>query len=1769
MTTPTFLSASQLHSLAGTEEPTDVFSASYDLVTKGLPAAIVSGVSELYNIIPTVSNKLGADMEMMDARSTIAMYDNDTAKYYDDHKLGVDTAGFILGSIVPGMTGIKILNKGQLFAREALAGNMGSWTARTLGLLAPDRDRYLLDAMTSIRSTGNVFSLTETNMMKSIVAGFTQNALEGAAFEIAVAATMNNSPILEAQDKGDLFWNVLTGAGVNGALGGIFSTASRSWKVAKAGREAEMELAPVTITRAVGKTADPHLKFVSAAEQLDEMKKFQAPTNDLKDRWNNMFETKQSALLNQMRAALLEMTSKQDGRLSGALFNRLQGESFENQVSLILDSHSVARVNSVTKAERLLSSAAKKIQETAAGKTPVLTKEEMAVLESNVKPGFLRIWGSGQDNILDSRPPILSIFDNAGPQDIKWSKTGIQIGGKFYPQEMNEFRSVNILGMSHKDYEARALWFERMPEWTEPKLIHYNDEPALMKAIRDKVEMVRVIPENGKLADAFELHGPEEMLNFKKRWVVDSYVKLAKMATDITRSAEIRADILKAATGIDFDIVVDPAATYRGFFAKIAGKVKSDAGLDMPVTGTTIAIEANALANSSVKQLLQTLKHEEGRSIFNALLSRASVTRDNIVARMPELVKEMLAISKQARPEGLGAYAQSERLHEIFADSFAWMAMHPEKLERFPAFNAFAGHLVRPVTPEVMKSLSVRSMKRTQEEIARMLNVTPEHLSGMEHDMSLDARSFYRKMYKETLLKKGVRESDIEADPLTLPSFAKIIYTPKSIKVNGNELQGLALFKAQMKLQKDDMNRVVAITTNSIIPGARYPDCPDQVLLQGNAGPTMLGAEAGGYGTPQSFFAQVGQLTNRLKLKAIADMNEMFSSHVSTMLKNKEAAIEFSLLNERLRNLPQRYALSDDGASFMLKGIKTPEDIEDAIARNFPLEIPIRNVETQELWKAHIERNKVYLAAKKYISSAQHVANKVDHDIVYPIPRDPKNTPFFAIVIDDSITGTGHSKMIYAESDAKLNVMKKAIEESSPQFTVLSKADSETYFKVRGKFEFESSLHDNYIQTELARKGTSASFMPMTDPKAIMEELIGWHTSRSASMVRMVASAKYEPQFNALMSAASDNMKLATSKMGHVGKMAYAENAVNNPASNLIKMALDIQKMEEYPVWSSAAKMLDSKFSILSQRISGLWQNATSPENLSEINTIFQKYGIGGPFPVEITPALYEAMNGKIPRGKLTTLVGQVNGFISTFALRLDPFNAINNIIGAQVLYGAEVRALLSAIKAGDADAAGELHKLAYLKVPGTEDFILSPGKLFANSISRFKDKSLREFYRQHGFITSLSDQYHSVIDDVAAQLASDGNISKAMAKMKAMASTGEALTGNKLAEEFNRFIAADTMRQITDLAVSKGVIEADEAFAYINTFVNRTQGNFLASQRPLLFQGPIGQAIGLFQTYQFNLIQQLLRHVGEGQAKSAAIMAGLQASIYGMNGLPAFNAINTHIIGTASGNKNHTDAVDAVYSMTGKELGDWVMYGFGSNVLGLLHPDLKNNMYSRGDVNPRNFTIVPVDPTEVPMVKASVRFLQNIKTMFSQTAQGAPMWETFLRGVEHNGISRPLSGLAQVLEGAISQRGSVAPVNTHENITMAHDLVSLASGMRMLGAKPLDESIVNDMMFRFQAYDRSDKIARGTLGEAIKLRILGGGDIDRAEIEEFTKRYVQTGGRQENFVKFMAAQHRNANESQANQLHGILSEKKMQTYQRLMGGYSLDDLTFDPNKLR
>jgi hypothetical protein len=104
---------------------------------------------------------------------------------------------------------------------------------------------------------------------------------------------------------------------------------------------------------------------------------------------------------------------------------------------------------------------------------------------------------------------------------------------------------------------------------------------------------------------------------------------------------------------------------------------------------------------------------------------------------------------------------------------------------------------------------------------------------------------------------------------------------------------------------------------------------------------------------------------------------------------------------------------------------------------------------------------------------------------------------------------------------------------------------------------------------------------------------------------------------------------------------------------------------------------------------------------------------------------------------------------------------------------------------------------------------------------------------------------------------------------------------------------------------------------------------------------------------------------------KTLAVFAGMQASMFGLNGLPFFDATNTYLLGQwLYNNPEHKDMY-SVLPTYNKELGDWLLYGTASAFP--LFTGSFPALYSRGDINPRHITILPTNIVDVPAVTPEI----------------------------------------------------------------------------------------------------------------------------------------------------------------------------------------------------
>lgn len=989
-------------------------------------------------------------------------------------------------------------------------------------------------------------------------------------------------------------------------------------------------------------------------------------------------------------------------------------------------------------------------------------------------------------------------------------------------------------------------------------------------------------------------------------------------------------------------------------------------------------------------------------------------------------------------------------------------------------------------------------------------------------------------------------------------NYAMVYDVSRSNGIDNFVVEAMTSIKQRQILQQGAND--LAFTNAFGHDSARYPSMSERVVGtfdRTGAGAGFVSYANGGYGTAQSFFEFVGKLVNQQKLRSVETVSNTFNNVGQAIKASPAEATRLATIMQKVRSSGEHYILNEDGSGLVLRKLRERENalangtasIDDAldIPPGVPEEILFESEAVQNFITTHIEANSVRLRKQNVLRHAQGMYDDFDPQTFYPPQPNPDRFKFHAFVVDSrKVTSTHNTTMLYADSPA--NLERQMAEARSQGYEVYTKAQTKDYFQARDQYEYSKGLNENQIDSSLRRTGVSAPNFPLTgSPDEMVDDIISWHIKKEQGLIRDGVELKYSNEFGILRRMGDQYTQVATSTRT---PDIFASRAVKNPFQEYIDTALDKPLNSKYPLWNTVNQAISTATDKVVGAVGNIWRSSRTPYDLEQVNNVFKEYGM----EMAATPAQLNAWtNHPAGTNALTKFIRQQNAMLSTLILRLDPINALNNALGSNVLLGAETSAVVRAIQGGKEEAVGELASLMKIGVPGVSDTISSPQKLIANAYKNFftNHDALVKKYDGLGIDVSFSKQFKLMVDDLtldgtetAAQM--ESKIHQAFTKLKGLGDVGEKWTGNRFAESMNRYVTANVMDQITSVAVKHGLLDEKVAGTYINTFVNRVQGNLLANQRPQIFTGPVGQAIGLFQSYQFNIMQQLLRYVGEGSRKDALTLMGLQGTLYGMNGLPAFQAINTHIIGTASGNTAHTDAYSSVYNAVGKTAGDWLTYGVASNFL--LHPDLKVNLYSRGDISPRTVTVVPTSLAEIPMASAYAKLFGGLKNMTSNMALGGDVWKSLLGGVEQASVNRPLSGLARVVRGAES--GVVFSTSGQGNIVAANDLYSLANLARISGAKPFDEAVTQDAVFRVQTYSKADAAKRSALGKAVRTVITGGGTPTQEDMETFQANYAKIGGKQEEFTKWYLAQLRAANTSQANK---IVANQKQSNYSEYM----------------
>ena len=1069
--------------------------------------------------------------------------------------------------------------------------------------------------------------------------------------------------------------------------------------------------------------------------------------------------------------------------------------------------------------------------------------------------------------------------------------------------------------------------------------------------------------------------------------------------------------------------------------------------------------------------------------------------------------------------------------------------------------------IIRDAKDDVIHTL-LENPKVSAEEVSRVANVPEKYLeSGMN----------------------AAKAEDYMIDPQKYMSVnhVQLEYNIGNMSISeGNIARGLQDVQMRIQLIKDAAESAVVKHLGPKNTAALKFDLNSRAANAQGAGPGFFSFSNAAYGTLGQQAERIGQRITAVindKMKAVSDN---LLGVASKLRADPDVAAEVgNFIAARRRTgeaytfLPKevaaRYWLDENTAVLTKSLVKnkagaivdwnkayTPEGFLPGAAKVDPgVRVPDAGLHTfyhlspsAAAWeRANTALNDARLMQLNDRYAAQGVSKTLETGNLYAPPIDTGKYPYFALVkanpgtmmADDGVA------MITARSAEDLKHKISMFDET--QYSVYTKEMIKKDHMIQGDYDYQRNFMQARVNSEMQRRGILNDIFPDINPESVISDYLSFHSRQETRSIRDFVELNNAQLFAELRAMGSKFTEADRSRTGWLPSIF--NRTPQNPYNSYIRTALGIHDRDTYRLWTEAQEKLeafgDTAFNMVRSAFYSAKAGVISYEKAA---ATAERFGLGNPYGTALNALrAYGDFSNRLPEPRvLSNFISRANSVLAATTIRLDVFQSLINTISAPILTLAEMQSV----------KAGPLKDLVTTALPdGSTKTVPATTKLFYNSIKNWFSSETKAqwmpLYKEIGAVRDISSDMANMIDAVALPM---GRMSESVAlkKMNDMVEWGAKVSGSRYSEEFVRFVAADSARQIFQAAGYEGKQLADN----IMTFVNRVHGNYVASQRPIAFQGPIGSAVGMFQTYQFNLMQQLFRYVENGEGKTIAMLSGLQTSIFGLQGLPGFQLINNSIIGNAANNPTHADLYSAIPNLMDRKLGDYLLYGVASNVLG-------TGLYTRGDINPRQITVLPLNPLQYPAIQGGITFMSNFIDTLDNIGKGGNLTTSVLLGLEHNGLSRPLAGLGQMMNGMVTTKDGSLITTTRPgqgNEMGWNDIINASNAARLLGARPLDEAITMDALYRSTVYQAKNLTRIKDLGQAAKTWLYDGGSMPNDAVENFASRYASAGGDITHFAQAMMRWTNDANVSTANKVFQQLQKPISQNMMTIMGGQPLPD---------
>lgn len=1668
-----------------------IFDTASDVVTKAVPLTGLDIVNSFANTGIELANVFGAGADKWSIENEVGQ-GSDLANYYSDHKQGIDAASLLVGSLIPGLAGVKAFKYGTAALRAASGlaedGEATGILARATGLLpSVQKEKIIADAAQQINEPTGLFNTLTSEKTKAIALGFGDQFLQSLSYEVATAATMKANPLLDQYNFNDMLGNIFQGAVLGAGIGGVIEGIG---------------------TRAIFNKMIQGADDTSKAQQIYSklgMGDYEAGdvvNTIIHSVWNTPAATTKLGGLYQKltgdaaglaaKKALGELVPSGDEELTNGLYDvvtRMKNSGSISEDDAYNTFANLAKVQRIT--------------------NPIAPDVDDGSFFINKRASKTGPSGVDWSSMVSKTPTPLSDLNlkfqlKSGSFDVKTAKasdTFFDVNGNPAPQWKNSDEAFN---------GGNDIWIN-----TKGDIIVNPNAP--------NIEQIAKTGESRVLSQ-------KEEIQFRKEGTLPDGSK-PLYGSQATNQAKPGATIINTKTGSVTDTAIPTVGDWGGLDYTLKGLKYGDGEFSEQSIGSEITSKTPTIDASARYAWFSARGIKSGDSISST---------------------DIPALETLYRGLGDGSLKDS-LLEKVNIDG-----------------------------EDVPDASDVLSMIKN----AKNEQITEDVKSGMSSE-----EAALRANVPEQYIASAFKSPDFmnPADYHSTLTHAQLWYNIGNLNtgLDGNLLKGIRDTQYRVKLIK---------TANQDAAAAHFGEGYENYIIDGTAdqagltkapGPGFWSFSSAAYNSFGQQFERVGRFLSGKNQADIAVANRALVAPANALRTDPTAAAEAGLFRaarwrtgESYSWLPQdleakymgdsntgnvavltKALVKDDtGKIIDFNPAYIPDGFVDATKQGFDQQTTgLRNVYSLSpkvaAWeRANQELNDARVVSRNNFYAANGITRSLPTGTLYTPPIDTSKFPFVAYLKSRPGTGMADDSVgvITAQSQQELQAKVAQLGDQYSVFYKGGETSLKTLHEVEGDYQYDRNFSQNRVQSDLARKGILNDVLPSTDGQKIVQDYVDWHARQITGLNRDFTELGNGQLFAELRSMGDRFSASGTSKSGYIPPILQRETP--NPYQSYINTALNISPKDQYRLWSQTNDVAESMFSTAFDALKSGFQSARAGlVPYEKASDLAQSFGLGKIYETASDPIkAYYGIANKSPQGKeLSKFVAAANTILGTGIIRLDGYQSLIHAITTPMLTVVEAASVRSQA----------LKSALSTTLPGTQTTIPATSKLLFNAVRNFwnRDQILSDYpwYHDLGSDKTVLGAHAEMMNQLGLprNLLGDTDFAGKLAKA---ADLGATISGSNFTNTFNHFISTDVGRQIFEAQGFEGKALQDQ----VMTFTNRVQGNYIAGQRPVAFQGPVGQAFGLFQTFGLNMLQNLFRYVENGEGKTLGLLSGLQTSLFGLQGMPGFNFINTHLVGNAMGNSSHDDIYSGIASAVGAgrgSLGDYLLYGTTSNWLDA-------NLYNRGDISPRNISVFPTNPLDVPIIKGSINIVKNLVDTEQRIRNGAPVGPSLLLAMEHNGLNRPLSGLAQLAQGfSTNEDGQV--IGTTQGTNGQSELFSMANFSRLMGARPLDEAVALGTLGRYGVYSAKDEARIQELGKAAKVELYKNGDLAPDEVSDLATRYAAIGGSINKFNSTISRWTSQANGATANKVfQSLRNPGAAQNAMMEMGGLQLPDYRNNSN---